>query len=94
MVELAQSKQAEAVTVLDMRRAGLLTDYFILCSGTSARQVTAIADAMCEGAKDAGHAVRHVEGYHDAQWVLVDCGGAVAHIFTPLMRQFYDLEHL
>lgn len=93
MVELAQSKKAQDIVVLDMRGAALMTDYFVLCSGESTRQVKAIADEIWQGLEANGSVV-HLEGYHDAQWILVDCGDAVAHVFHPPMRQFYDLEHL
>ena len=77
-----------------MRAAALLTDYFVICAGESTRQVKAIADAVWEGAEAHGIPVRHIEGYHEAQWVLVDCGDAVVHVFIPPLRQLYDLEHL
>ena len=77
-----------------MRHASLWTDYFMVCSGASTRQVKAIADAVWEGVEAEGITVQHVEGYHEAQWVLVDCGDVVAHIFCPPVRQFYGLEHL
>ena len=94
MVELAESKHAADVAVLDMRAAGLLTDVFIVCTGESTRQVKAIADAVWEGLEARGIRVRHLEGYHEAHWVLVDAGDAVIHVFTPPTRQFYDLERL
>ena len=94
IVELARSKQAVDPVILDMRKAGLLTDYFVVCTGESTRQVKAIADAVWEGLEARGIPVRHLEGYHEAHWVLVDGGDAVAHIFIPALRQFYDLEHL
>ena len=94
MVALAESKQADHIVVLDMRRAGLLTDYFVICAGQSTRQAKAIADAIWEGLEVEGISVRHIEGYHEAQWILVDCGDAVAHIFHTPLRGFYDLEHL
>ena len=94
IVELAQSKQAADIVTVDMRQAALMTDYFVICTGASTRQVTAIADAIWEGMEEQGIAVRHLEGYHEQQWVLVDCGDAVAHVFLPALRQFYDLEHL
>ena len=94
MVALAESKQAERVVVLDMRSAALLTDYFVIGTGASTRQVKAIAEAICDGLEAEGIRVRHIEGLHDAQWALIDVGDAVAHVFYPPLRQFYDLEHL
>jgi len=94
LIELAESKKAEDITVLDMRRAALLTDYFLICTGQSSRQVKAIADAVWEGCETRGMPILHIEGYHDAQWILADCGDVVAHVFTPAMRSCYGLERL
>lgn len=91
---LAREKHAEDVLVLDMRRVSSVTDYFVICSGQTARQVQAIADHVSEGARLRGGCVRHMEGYQDAQWVLLDCGDAVVHIFHPVARAFYHLEQL
>lgn len=77
-----------------MRRAALLTDYFLIGTGQSSRQVKAIVDAVWEGCESRGIAVLHLEGYHDAQWILLDCGDVVAHVFTPATRAFYNLERL
>lgn len=77
-----------------MRRVSSVTDYFVICSGQTARQVQAIADHVSEGAQQRGGRVWHIEGYRDAQWVLLDCGDVVVHIFHPAAREFYRLEQL
>ena len=77
-----------------MRRVSSVADYFVICSGQSTRQVQAIADHIDEGARQRGGRVWHMEGYQDAQWVLLDCGDVVVHIFHPSARDFYRLEHL
>jgi ribosome-associated protein len=93
-VQSALGKKAEDVVVLDLRRAASFTDYFMLASGTSQRQIVAIADAVLEALRDAGYRPDHVEGYPRQEWILLDYSAFVIHIFTPRMRSFYDLERL
>ncbi len=91
--EAAESKRAEAVVVLDLRDQTLITDYFVICTGTSRVQIRAIADGVAEVL--AGHRPRVVrEGDESAQWVLLDCGDVVVHAFGPEARTFYRLEKL
>ena len=91
---LTQDKHADRIVVLDMRRVSGVTDYFVICSGGSTRQVQAIADHISEGARARGRRIWHKEGYQDAQWVLLDCGDVVVHVFHPAARAFYNLEQL
>ena len=70
------------------------TDYFVICSGTSDRQVQAIADAVDGALRAEGVRPLHVEGYNRAQWVLLDYGDLVVHIFQEETRRFYGLERL
>jgi ribosome-associated protein len=93
-VAAALDKKATDVLVLDLRKAGGFTDYFVLCSGQNARQIKAIADAVEErlGAQRVKPA--HVEGYERAEWVLLDYFDFIVHVFTPEMRAFYGLERL
>ena len=93
-VPLAREKHATDTVVLDMRGVSGVADYFVICTGESARQVQAISDHIVEGAKARGERVWHVEGYRDAQWVLLDCGDVVVHVFHPTARAFYSLEQL
>ena len=91
--EAAESKRAEAVVVLDLRDQTLITDYFVICTGTSRVQIRAIVDGVAEAL--AGHCPRVVrEGDASAQWVLLDCGDVVVHVFGPEARTFYRLERL
>jgi ribosome-associated protein len=90
----ATDKKAFDVVVLDMREASSITDYFLICSGGSERQVQAIADAIHEQMNRHGVASLGVEGYHDARWILMDYGDVVVHIFSQETRDFYDLERL
>ncbi|HEV3322637.1 MAG TPA: ribosome silencing factor [Solirubrobacteraceae bacterium] len=91
----ALEKKAQDVLELDMRGLVGYTDFFLICSGNTDRQVKAIHDAIHEGAKrELGILPRRVEGAGRAQWVLMDYLDAVVHIFTPATREFYRLERL
>jgi ribosome-associated protein len=90
----ALGKKAEDVVVLDLRRGAAFTDYFLLASGTSQRQILAIADAVLEALRGEGYRPDHMEGYPRQEWILLDYSAFVVHIFTPRMRSFYDLERL
>lgn len=93
-VEAASAKKAERIVVLDLRRIASFTDYFVICSGTSSRQVQAIADEIVEKLKAEGTRPLHVEGYAVAAWILLDYGDLVVHVFEQRARDFYDLERL
>jgi len=85
---------AQDIVVLDMGRVSNLTDFFIVLSGNSTRQVKAISDYVVERLKKLGHKVWHTEGYQHALWVLLDYGDIVIHVFHTPTRKFYDLERL
>lgn len=87
-------KKATDVVVLDLRHTPAFTDFFVVCSGGSQRQVKAIADAVEEALRAAGVRPNHVEGYDRAEWVLMDFFSFIVHVFTPQMRTFYALERL
>lgn len=90
----ALDKKAEDVVVLDLRKGAGFTDYFVLASGTSQRQIVAIADAVQEALRALDLRPKHVEGYPRQEWILLDYNGFLVHIFTPRTRTFYDLERL
>jgi ribosome-associated protein len=91
--EAAESKRAEDVAILDLRGQTLVTDYFVICTGTSRVQIRAIIEGV-QGAL-ADHRPRGVrEGDEAAQWVLLDYGDVVVHVFGPEARAFYRLERL
>jgi ribosome-associated protein len=90
----ALDKKADEVAVLDLRKGSAFTDYFVLASGTSQRQIVAIADAVQEAMRAEDLRPKHVEGYPRQEWILLDYSGFVVHIFTPRTRSFYDLERL
>src|SRR5271165_2030601 len=94
-IQACLDKKAEELTILEMEKgSGAFTDYFLLCSGTNPRQVQAIADEVELRLKSAGLRPTHVEGYNQAEWVLVDYVDFVVHVFSEKARKFYDLERL
>jgi ribosome-associated protein len=93
-VAAARDKKATALTVLDLRKTGAFTDYFLICSGANPRQVHAIADGVEEALKAKKIRPTHVEGYQRAEWILLDYFDFVVHVFSTNARQFYGLERL
>ena len=90
----ASEKKAMNVVVLDLREIASFTDYFVIASGANERQVQAISDEVVETLKKAGTPVMRTEGYKTAEWILLDYGDFVVHIFNEKARSFYDLERL
>lgn len=94
-IQACLEKKAEELSILEMEKgSGAFTDYFVLCSGTNPRQVQAIADEVELRLKATGLRPAHVEGYKQAEWVLVDYVDFVVHVFSEKARKFYDLERL
>jgi ribosome-associated protein len=94
-VAAVENKKGEDLAILEMDRAsGAFTDYFIVCTGTNPRQIQAIADEVQRRLSQAGVRSNSVEGYNQAEWVLVDYVDFVVHIFSERARKFYDLERL
>ena len=90
----AEDKKGEDITVLDLDGRTIVADTFVIVTGRSGVQTRAIADAIIERAKDAGCGIARTEGYSDGNWILIDLGSIVAHVFTPESRAFYNLERL
>jgi ribosome-associated protein len=93
-IQAAEDKKAVDLVVLDLRKASGFTDYFIICSGTNARQIRAIADGVMESLTSMGEKPAHVEGYERSEWVLLDYFDFIVHVFAPETRVFYGLERL
>jgi ribosome-associated protein len=90
-----QEKKAEEITVLELEKdSGAFTDYFVVCSGTNPRQIQAISDEVEERLDKTGLRPTHVEGYKQAEWVLLDYVDFVVHVFSEKARKYYDLERL
>src|SRR5215211_6209014 len=90
----AGEKKAIDPVVLDLREIASFTDYFMIVSGANERQVQAISDEVYEQMKKAGETAARVEGYKTAEWILLDYGDFVVHVFEQKAQQFYDLERL
>lgn len=93
-IEAAQEKNAGAVTLLDMSGLGSFTDAFLLCTGFSTPQVQAICDGIEQKLKEHGIRPEHREGRAGAEWLLLDYGSFIVHIFSERLRSYYDLERL
>ena len=93
-VSAADDRKAVDLKVLHLQKVSDFTDYFLICSGTSERQVQAIADAVQEKLRAARVRPLHVEGFNRGQWVLIDYGDLVVHVFQEEPRRFYALERL
>ena len=93
-VEAAQGKKAAGITLLDLSGLGAFTGAFLICTGFSSPQVQAISDGIEEALGRAGSRLLHREGYSSAEWVLLDYGSFVIHVFLERARLYYDIERL
>ena len=94
-VQAARDKKALDIVVLDLRKAGGFTDYFVICTGTNPRQVNAIADGVQETLRaEFGERPALAEGVHKSEWILLDYFNFIVHVFSRECRAFYDLERL
>lgn len=94
-ISACQEKKAEEITVLELEKgSGAFTDYFVVCSGTNPRQIQAISDEVEKRLEKSGLRPTHVEGYKQAEWVLLDYVDFVVHVFSEKARKYYDLERL
>ena len=95
VAEFASDAKAEGIVQLDLRDLTSVADYFVICTGRSDRQVKAIHDRIHLGMKNQRNTLpTRVDGVTQAQWVLMDYGDLIVHIFSPEMRDFYRLEQL
>src|SRR5436305_10575572 len=94
-VHAAEDKKAENIAIVQMdKSSSAFTDYFLVTSGSNPRQVQAISDEIELRLKRAGNYPNSIEGYKQADWILIDYVDFVVHIFTETARKFYDLERL
>ena len=93
-VRAAESRKAQNVRVLDLRGVTSFADYFVICNGTNPRQIQAISDAVGEELEKEGERAVSIEGYQNAEWILVDYGDFLVHIFSEKSREYYQLERL
>jgi ribosome-associated protein len=94
-ISACQEKKAEEITILELEKdSGAFTDYFVVCSGSNPRQIQAISDEVETRLERSGMRAAHIEGYRQAEWVLLDYVDFVVHVFSQKAREYYELERL
>jgi len=94
VIDALEEVKAKDIVKLDVRELTTVTDYMIVASGTSSRHVKALAEAVAEKSRAAGHRPAGIEGADGSEWVLLDLGDALVHVMLPRVREFYNLEKL
>ena len=89
-----EEKKGEDIRIIDISGVTVMADYFIIASGTNRNQVQAMADNVEEELHKAGYPVKQTEGYNSANWILMDFGDIIVHVFDSENRLFYDLERI
>ena len=89
-----EDMKAEETVTIDLRGKSAYSDYMVIASGRSNRHVGSIAENVAKGLKEAGVKPPHIEGLPNCDWVLIDSGDVVVHVFRPEVREFYNLERL
>lgn len=93
-IEALEEKKAEDIRVIDISGVSVIADYFIIANGSNRNQIQALSDAVEEALGKAGYPMKQIEGYNTANWVLLDFGDIMVHIFDKENRLFYDLERI
>lgn len=93
-VKVLDKKKAINIKMIGIKDISVLTDYFVIATGTSSTHVKSLADEVEFAVKEKGVKPEHTEGYRSNSWVLLDYGGVIVHIFTEDARGFYDLDRL
>ena len=93
-VDALEDRKGEDVKVLDISEISTLADYFIIASGSNINQVQAMADSVQEKLGREGHMTKNVEGYDSGNWILLDFGDIIVHVFDNENRLFYNLERI
>ncbi len=94
IVEILDSKKAKDINVISIENISSLSDYFVICNGTSSTHIKTLSDELEEKMEELGLRCYHKEGYNSARWILLDYGEVVVHIFHEEDRGFYNLERL
>lgn len=89
-----EDKKAEDIKIIDISHISTIADYFIIASGTNKSQIQAMTDNVEEALGKAGYPPKHIEGYQNANWILMDFQDIIVHIFDKENRLFYDLERI
>lgn len=93
-VEALEDKKAEDIAIIDISEVSVIADYFIIAGGNNKSQIQALSDAVDEKLGRAGLPLKQIEGYNNANWILLDFGDIIVHIFDKENRLFYDLERI
>ncbi len=93
-IEALEDKKAEEICVIDISEVSVLADYFIIAGGSNTSQIQAMSDAVDEKLGKSGYPLKQIEGYQNANWVLLDFGDIIVHVFDKENRLFYDLERI
>ncbi|MDD3367558.1 MAG: ribosome silencing factor [Lachnospiraceae bacterium] len=93
-IEAMEDKKAEDIKIIDISEVSVIADYFLIANGTNRSQIQALSDAVEEKLGRAGYHLKQKEGYDTANWVLMDFGDVIVHIFDQENRLFYDLERI
>lgn len=94
LAQAASDKKGEDIKILDMEGVSYLSDFFIIVTANNKKQVQSIGDEMSDKGAEIGLHMKHLEGYKEGEWVLIDFGDIVCHVFTGENRSFYGLEEL
>ncbi len=94
IIDSLEDGKARDIVNLDVRDLTTMTDYMVVASGTSNRHVRALANAVADKAREAGHRPIGIEGEEGSEWVLLDLQDALVHVMLPRVREFYNLEKL
>ena len=93
-VQALEDKKAEDISIIDISGVSVLADYFIIAGGNNTSQIQALADSVEEKLGKAGYPLKQIEGYQSANWILLDFGDIIIHVFDRENRLFYDLERI
>ncbi len=93
-IQALADKKAEDIQIIDISEVSVIADYFIIANGTNRSQIQALSDNVEETLGRAGFPAKQIEGYNTANWVLLDFGDIIVHVFDKENRLFYDLERI
>jgi ribosome-associated protein len=93
-VDALEELKGKDIVKLDVRNLTSVTDFMVVASGTSNRHVKALADAVADKAREAGHRLTGIEGTEGSEWILLDLQDTLVHVMLPRVREFYNLEKL
>lgn len=94
VIDALEDKKAEDIKVIDISQLTVIADYFIIAGGSNRSQIQALSDNVTEKLGRAGHPLKQMEGYDTANWVLMDFGDVIVHVFDRENRLLYDLERI